>query len=373
MSQSLPDFARLFRDRTALAAHRASSELRAGRPILVDAPDGSAVVAALDTASPALFSVFAENESATLCLSTARARMLGIQGAIKTALPSRLDQAIRLAMGTQVAPPELRVPAGGAAAAGIALCRSARLLPALLFAPAAGGFARPEGMVAISTAEIAADTAAERPEVEIVSRAQVPLAAGVEAQFIVFRGGGERDQLAMVVGAPDPEKPVLVRMHSACLTGDLFGSLRCDCGDQLHRSIAGMAAEGGGVLLYLDQEGRGIGLCNKMRAYAIQDEGFDTNQANALLGFEADERRYDLAVAILAALDVRRVRLMTNNPDKVDRLRRAGIDVVVRRPLLGTVTAQNRDYLVTKARCSGHMLDAIEADYDLPAVARRPR
>jgi GTP cyclohydrolase II len=185
----------------------------------------------------------------------------------------------------------------------------------------------------------------------------VPMANGVTGRFMVFRGGpAARDQVAVVVGDPDPAKPVLVRAHSACLTGDLFGSLRCDCGDQLDNALARLAEEGGGVLLYLDQEGRGIGIGNKMRAYALQDDGFDTIDADAVLGFSADERRYEYAASILHKLGYRKVILLTNNPEKIGGLTRAGIEVVGRQPLFGAVTAQNNGYLRTKEKRAQHML-----------------
>src|SRR5262249_44273975 len=149
----------------------------------------------------------------------------------------------------------------------------------------------------------------------------------------------------------------LVRAHSACLTGDLFGSLRCDCGDQLHNALVQLAGEKGGILLYLDQEGRGTGIRNKMRAYALQDEGLDTIDADATLGYAPDERSYEIAASMLAKLGFRRVRLLTNNPDKVEGLQRAGIEVVGRRPLLGTITDENRSYLSTKVHRAGHLLN----------------
>ena len=185
-------------------------------------------------------------------------------------------------------------------------------------------------------------------ELEIVSEADVPLAGNIETRFVVMRGGpAPRDQVAVLVGRPDPAKPVPVRVHSACLTGDMFGSLRCDCGDQLRNAIARLNADGGGVLLYLDQEGRGIGLGNKMRAYSLQDDGFDTIDANSVLGFEPDERRYEYAAAMLAKLSYRRIVLLTNNPDKVEALGLAGIEVVGRQPLTGTPTVENStDYLI---------------------------
>jgi GTP cyclohydrolase II len=148
-----------------------------------------------------------------------------------------------------------------------------------------------------------------------------------------------------------------VRLHSACLTGDLLGSLRCDCGDQLKTAVARIAGLGGGILLYLDQEGRSIGLANKLRAYSIQDTGVDTFDADHHLGFSADERSYDVAAAMLQRIGVARVRLLTNNPQKIEALREHGIDVVDRLPLISQPTAHNESYLRAKRERAGHLTD----------------
>ena len=159
----------------------------------------------------------------------------------------------------------------------------------------------------------------------------------------------------MVIGKPSPDKPVLTRLHSECFTGDLLGSLRCDCGDQLRGAIAEIDRAGGGLLLYLAQEGRGIGLVNKLRAYELQDRGFDTVDANEQLGFEADERLYLPAAQMLRELGFPQVRLLTNNPGKVDGLVRHGIDVVERVPHRFPVNPHNAAYLRTKAARGGHL------------------
>lgn len=355
---------------------RASAELRTGRPIAIEstnAPNlgGPTMLAALDTATPATFSLFAHAAGGQVALSGPRARALGLSAGGPVAFPCaglKLEAAFRLAMAADVVPPAGVVPACPAAAAGIELCKQALLLPAVLVAPAVADL--PPDMLRLSIERIEAGRNAERRDLDIVSEARVPLAGGIEARFVAFRGGPAlRDQVAVIIGAPDPDQPALVRLHSACLTGDLFGSLRCDCGDQLRKAVARLAAEGGGVLLYLDQEGRGIGISNKMRAYALQDEGFDTIDADAVLGFDADERRYELAAAILEALGLRRIRLMTNNPAKVEALRRAGIEIVARRPLVGLVTTENRNYLATKARRGGHMLDELLAGIEPTAAS----
>ncbi|MEM1346392.1 MAG: GTP cyclohydrolase II, partial [Pseudomonadota bacterium] len=158
------------------------------------------------------------------------------------------------------------------------------------------------------------------------------------------------------VGRPDRDKPVLTRLHSACFTGDVLGSLKCDCGPQLAAAMGQIASEGAGVLLYMNQEGRGIGLANKMRAYALQDQGFDTVEANHRLGFEDDERDFRLGAMILKAMGFASVRLMTNNPAKVAMMEACGLAVAERVPLKVGETEENRAYLATKAAKSGHML-----------------
>ncbi|UMA66604.1 GTP cyclohydrolase II [Roseivivax marinus] len=173
----------------------------------------------------------------------------------------------------------------------------------------------------------------------------------------VFRpADGSEEHYAIEIGRPDRDAPVLARLHSACFTGDLLGSLKCDCGPQLNAALAQMGAEGAGLLLYLNQEGRGIGLANKMRAYALQDQGFDTVEANHRLGFEDDERDFRLGAAMLEALGVDKVRLLTNNPAKIARMEEEGIAVAERVPLRVGETRFNHHYLKTKAEKSGHLL-----------------
>ena len=160
-----------------------------------------------------------------------------------------------------------------------------------------------------------------------------------------------------MVGEPDLSLPVPVRLHSACLTGDVFGSRRCDCGDQLKLALSRLAEIGGGVILYLDQEGRGLGLVNKMRAYALQDTGLDTVDANITLGFDDDERDYRIAARMLEMLGCTRIQLLTNNPAKINGLAGSGIDIVDRMPLVTPVNRDNHRYLAAKATRAGHSLD----------------
>ncbi len=191
-----------------------------------------------------------------------------------------------------------------------------------------------------------------------VSEGPVPLPGAEDARFMFFReANGMLEHVAVLIGEPArwPD-PVPVRVHSACLTGDLFGSLRCDCGEQLRGCLQIFAAGGGGVLLYLGQEGRGIGLGNKLRAYALQEDGLDTVDADCTLGFGADERRYDAAVEMLRHLKIARIQLFTNNPEKVRAVREAGIEVVERQPLYGTLNRHNLRYVTAKVLRAGHWL-----------------
>jgi GTP cyclohydrolase II len=190
-----------------------------------------------------------------------------------------------------------------------------------------------------------------------VAEARVPLAGAERTHVVAFRPtDGGQEHLAIVVGEPPPGEPALVRLHSECFTGDLLGSLRCDCGDQLRGAVDEIARAGRGILLYLAQEGRGIGLVNKLRAYRLQDADADTVDANEMLGYDADERIYLPAAEMLRQLGFTRVRLMTNNPAKVDDLARSGIVVVERVPHAFPANGHNEFYLATKRRRSGHLL-----------------
>jgi GTP cyclohydrolase II len=193
----------------------------------------------------------------------------------------------------------------------------------------------------------------------IASEANVPLTNGVSTRFVVFRDAIGASQVAIIVGDPDYSEPVPVRLHSACLTGDVFGSRRCDCGDQLKLAVTHLKEAGGGVILYLQQEGRGLGLANKMRAYALQDLGLDTVDANTTLGFDDDERNYDAAARMLEILGCNRVIMLTNNPHKLDGLADAGIEISSRLPLATPIHAHNRRYLSALALRAGHMLDGV--------------
>jgi GTP cyclohydrolase II len=345
---------------------RAIAALKTGRALRIDASQ-TMVVAAVETASAELLEILDPDAQAPLLLSGHRAAALSLANARDAADPARpvlvarsswLDvktaQALADAGDDMARAPlgplqPLPLAAPEAAAAALSLVRMAGLLPALWVLPEDVQAAATVGPDAIRDANLA-------PEMRIVARAQLPLDGISDAQIIAFRNLDDgQDHVALVIGAFGG-RPPLVRLHSECLTGDVFGSLKCDCGPQLREALRLIGEAGGGILLYLRQEGRGIGLANKLRAYALQDRGLDTVEANQRLGFADDERGYAQAAAMLRALGVADVRLMTNNPAKVSGLQGAGITVVERVAHHMPANAHNADYLITKRRKSGHLI-----------------
>ncbi|MDA1092651.1 MAG: GTP cyclohydrolase II RibA [Acidobacteria bacterium] len=266
-------------------------------------------------------------------------------------LSSGLDQPDRASVDLSAA----SIPEVG----GLTLARLGQLLPAVVSVSLGeDGAGHDDAVSAVTTDQIQQLAANTRVDVTYVSEGPVPLEDAEEARFVCFReANGILEHVAILIGAREhwPE-PVPVRLHSACLTGDLFGSLRCDCGQQLRGSLRVFAARGGGVLLYLAQEGRGIGLGNKLRAYTLQQQGLDTVDADGTLGFGADERRYDAAVEMLRHLQINRIQLLTNNPQKVRALQAGGIDVADRQPLYGTLNRHNLLYVKAKVDRAGHWL-----------------
>jgi GTP cyclohydrolase II len=242
--------------------------------------------------------------------------------------------------------------------AAIALCKQARLLPAALVVPIKPNDPRIAqanlNALDINLAEMALTTSSPLQE---ITAARLPLEVSEAGRLHIFRpdDGGE-EHYAIEIGRPDRAKPVLARLHSACFTGDLLGSLKCDCGPQLRAALHQIGEEGHGVLLYLNQEGRGIGLANKMRAYSLQDQGFDTVEANHRLGFEDDERDFRIGAEILTSMGFSSVRLLTNNPKKISMMSEAGVRVTERVPLVVGRNSHNAAYLDVKAKKSGHIL-----------------
>jgi GTP cyclohydrolase II len=351
--------------------------LRRGEAVLLQGPDAAAVLALaaefVDDGNLARLRAAADRPL-RMVLTRRRAVALGLApredlaGAVSLALAPHLPAAVIRnladpAASLGVEPPGLGRapdPAEGSELAAVALAKLAALLPAVLvvpLAPAETAFARRRSdIAAVATPDVLARRAAMAGLNQVVE-ARVPLADAEDARLIAFRpGDGGSEHLAILIGTPDRNAPVLVRLHSACFTGDVLASLRCDCGEQLRGAIAAISKAGGGALLYLAQEGRGIGLVNKLRAYRLQDAGFDTVDANEQLGFDADERVYLPAAEMLRQLGFATVRLLTNNPDKVAALERYGIRVAERVPHVFPANGHNERYLRTKAARSGHLL-----------------
>ncbi len=230
-------------------------------------------------------------------------------------------------------------------------------------------FAKEYGLMIVTVADIIEYRLKKDRLVHRAAEADVPIAAAGEFKAIAYENDvDQHEHLALVKGELDPEEPVLVRVHSECLTGDVFNSERCDCGEQLKGSVEMINKEGRGVLLYMHQEGRGIGLANKLRAYELQDQGHDTVEANKLLGFKADLRDYGIGAQILLDLGIRKMRLITNNPKKIKGLEGYGLKVVERVPIESVPSARNVEYLRVKKEKMGHMIsnlghvEAVESD-----------
>jgi GTP cyclohydrolase II len=338
---------------------RARSDLRIGLPVVLADHLVAAVETLTDARAAALLSAGAVLAITARRAETLRAsvydgdlaRIVVPAGATAEWLRSVADPTLDLA-----AP--LKGPFGLARGgdvsvhrAALRLAKSAQLLPAVLVAPAAGQDLA--DLVRLDPDDLARDL----PGFDRIVSGRVPLRLAAEARVHVFRPADAGvEHYAVEIGEPDRGGAPLTRLHSACFTGDVLGSLKCDCGPQLDAALAAIGAEGSGVLLYLNQEGRGIGLANKMRAYALQDQGFDTVEANHRLGFEDDERDFRIGAGLLHELGFSRVRLMTNNPAKVAMLEASGITVTERVPLAVGQNPLNAGYLDVKARKSGHIL-----------------
>lgn len=356
MPKLLPDY-----DLTSV--ERAISEIRSGRPIILTDLDRAALVTGIETLDETKISELAHiaKGKAHMVLPAPRLRRLGLDrpssGTIALPVMDRdRIEALTLRLDTRI-----DSPVGATSVldrAGIELASLALILPALIVIPLDEARVPGEALLAVKAEAVEHYRRRNAAKLDMISRAAVPLEGAPDTEFVIFRGGeGLRDQVAIIIGKPDMAGTVSVRLHSACLTGDLFGSLKCDCGDQLRHTVQWMAEHGGGILLYLDQEGRGNGLSNKIRAYRLQAQGFDTYDADAALGFEMDQRHFDFAAAMLQALGATRVTLLTNNPEKIAALRRAGIEVVAHHRIFGRTTTENIHYMATKRDRAGHMID----------------
>lgn len=352
-----------------IVVDRAIAELRRGQIVTVlDQGRAVALLAAEAVAEENLVRLAALSSTSPVVLLTARRlAALGVagpeNGVARLVSPIGFDAETIAILANPCAeiepgttPADFAVETGGVQEEScVALAKLARLLPASVIVPLTG--AVPDNAVSVGSDEILRHQMAVARSLSPVAEARVPLSQAENARIVAFRpSDGGIEHLAIVIGDPDPDQAVLCRLHSECFTGDLLGSLRCDCGDQLRGAIGEIAAAGSGVLLYLAQEGRGIGLVNKLRAYQLQDAGFDTLDANLQLGFDDDERIYLPAAQMLDRLGIHRVRLMTNNPAKVAALARHGIDVAERVPHVFPSNDHNQGYLLTKATRSGHLL-----------------
>lgn len=346
-------------------AARVIDALRRGWPVRIEGSDGTLVLLAVETANDE--SLREAGGATALLISPTRAATLKLGNqfaAADTALPvmiaatSGLDATSAMAIADPSL--DLAFPMKGpfacrplaatqAAATALELAREAGLLPAL--------FHVPDTQVEAATATVAdAQAYSDSADLYIAARARLPVAATEDAELVAFRTRADStDHIALVIGQRD-DSPPIVRLHSECLTGDVLGSLKCDCGPQLHEALKQIASGNWGILLYLRQEGRGIGLVNKLRAYALQDQGFDTVDANLRLGFAIDARDFSIAARMLSLLSVTRIQLLTNNPQKQAGLLAAGVDVCERLPLSITANRHNSGYLSAKRDRTGHDL-----------------
>ena len=371
-----------FENAGQIAVERALSEFRAARPVAIVAQDSLALAFPVEGLTGKQIEFLrAAGRNARLIIPGEKARSSAVweeEAAAVRLNPLSLETIEAYSTHLQGKANgagfyrAVLIAADPAETAALALAHGSLLLPAVMVADANAADLARLPVLPVQAADIAAFRDREARSLKAIARTFVPLECGGQCEFVVFRGGdGFRDQVAVIVGEPSPDRPVLARIHSACLTGDLFGSLKCDCGDQLRGTVKAMAAQGGGIVLYLDQEGRGNGIANKIRAYCLQEEGFDTYDADELLGFGQDQRRFDFAAEMLKQLGFTSVRLMTNNPRKIAALREAGLEVVSTHRVLARQTAYNARYLAAKRDKGGHLLgDAALDGIDLEDVLR---
>jgi GTP cyclohydrolase II len=352
-----------------IAVERGLGEFRSGRPVVIDSPIGSVVALPIDGITDERLAAFRQlcaPAPLQIVITASRARALGLDASspVGLALPDDASATVlfALAADARVLPPIDSAHAGPNSVAAIELAKLAQRLPALVVADVTAKAANTGVLMRVGAEAVLQFRRMAIDSLAVAGEADVPLGGGVAARFVIFRDAIGGSSTAVIVGEPDRSAPVPLRLHSACLTGDVFGSRRCDCGDQLRLSLTRLDEEGGGIILYLEQEGRGLGLANKMRAYRLQDDGLDTLDANTMLGFDDDERDYGVAVRMLQILGCTRIKLMTNNPAKLDWLTKAGIEVCGRIPLHGPVNADNRRYLTAKAMRAGHKLDNLTID-----------
>jgi GTP cyclohydrolase II len=360
-----------------LAVDRAVSELRRGRLIAIRGYGGSAMLvrAAEATTPEGLSEICAiSSDIPRIAITARRAAVLGLIEATasvvclahKTGLTAEfIHNLVEPLSASPVTNTDLKIEEAepySCESAAVALTKLARLLPAAIIAKPdlddsddLVAWTSRSDLLLVDAGDVFQYERTAARTLRAVSEARVPLLDAQETRIIAFRPvDGGLEHLAIIIGNPPVDKPVLTRLHSECFTGDLLGSLRCDCGDQLRGAIKEIGETGSGILLYLAQEGRGIGLVNKLRAYELQDRGFDTLDANEELGFDADERVYLPAAKMLENLGFKEVRLLTNNPDKVTALSQCGVKIIERVLHAFPSNEHNEVYLRTKAVRSGH-------------------
>lgn len=351
---------------------RARTDLRMGLPVVLGGPDGAVLAMAVETLDESRWQDLVGLPNHPVLVLTAR-RAETLKARAYDGDIARIDvpRAADVKWLHALADPadDLNAPMKGPLSSlrngdpaghrlAIALTKSARLLPAVVTSEMEDGRAFARDHMLTYLPQAAAEPLLNKSSpLHPVAAARLPIYASEAGRLHVFRpeDGGE-EHYAIEIGRPARNKPVLARLHSACFTGDVLGSLKCDCGPQLQGALTQMGEEGSGILLYLNQEGRGIGLANKMRAYSLQDQGFDTVEANHRLGFEDDERDFQIGSSILKELGFSEVRLLTNNPAKIAMMEKTGVVVTERVPLQVGENPFNKAYLATKARKSGHML-----------------
>jgi GTP cyclohydrolase II len=358
----------LFGVKGQVNVNRGLAEYHARRPVLVTGGGETLLtlpVEGLDAQRLAEFVALCLPATPRLIITARRALALGLDAttpvALKLKASDSAEEILALVAATTIDCTLDAKPAGAAAAAAIQLVKLSHGLPAVLAAEIS-----PAVTIAMASEIITVEAAAVSHfgeeavrSLTIASEASVPLNSGTRTRFVVFKDATGGSSTAIIVGKPDFATPVPVRLHSACLTGDVFGSRRCDCGDQLRLALARLEDIGGGIILYLAQEGRGLGLANKMRAYQMQDDGLDTVDANTTLGFDDDERDYGISARMLQILNCTRIVLLTNNPAKLDGLAKSGIEIVSRMSLEAPINADNRRYMTAKAARAGHRLDQL--------------
>jgi GTP cyclohydrolase II len=369
-AKAAADVQDLFGSPDHMLVNRALAEFRAGRPIVIAGESETLItlpVEHVDDRRWASFVRFCAPASPFLVVTQQRSRVLGLTGnspvALRLAPGLGAEQILSLATDAKIdvhldSEPLDGGPFATAATAAIALAKMAQSLPAVLAASIPLGWAASlrAPIVSVPVEAIEEFRRGLLASLNLTAQSDIPLHGGISAHFAVFTDMLGYSQVAVIVGQPNFTEAVPVRLHSACLTGDVFGSRRCDCGDQLRLALVRLQKAGGGIILYLAQEGRGLGLVNKMRAYRLQDAGLDTLDANTTLGFEHDERDYLIAARMLKILGCNRVLLMSNNPAKISGLSDAGIEIAGSIPLVTPVTPHNRRYLAAKAVRAGHRL-----------------